>query len=175
MIDELATVIENIVPAHRDRWRQNPLFDGSRDDGTLESVVADLKKFAWVGGSWPGDPWFGDPPWPGTEAHLDALAGAEGDKSNIPYTPTISYIGTEGYPINDLRFQTSAFSDPQGSGTFAACQWQMAEYVLNFSQSHPVQAGSWFLERFLEVFRELRSRPARRTHGDRSGLTTTTG
>jgi lamin tail-like protein/CotH protein len=45
----------------------------------------------------------------------------------IPATPQISYIGGLDYPENDLRFQTSAFSDPQGSGTFAALKWRIAE------------------------------------------------
>ncbi len=45
----------------------------------------------------------------------------------IPNLPTIAYTGASGYPINDLRFTTSAFSDPQGAGTFAALQWRIAE------------------------------------------------
>jgi hypothetical protein len=133
MIDELAYHISELVPADRDRWRLNPLPEGARDDGPLSNIVADLKKFAWQGGSWTGDPWFGDPPWPGTVANLEALAGADGDSTSIPYTPTISYIGTAGYPLNDLRFQTSPFSDPQGSGTFGAIQWRIAEHRLDFT------------------------------------------
>ncbi|MEE8575983.1 MAG: CotH kinase family protein, partial [candidate division Zixibacteria bacterium] len=46
---------------------------------------------------------------------------------DIPYTPTIASICEPNYPINDLRFVTSAFSDPQGSGTFAAMKWRIAE------------------------------------------------
>ncbi len=46
---------------------------------------------------------------------------------DIPAKPTITYIGTTGYPTNDLRFQTSAFGDPQGAGTFAAMKWRIAE------------------------------------------------
>ncbi|HRT22773.1 MAG TPA: lamin tail domain-containing protein [Anaerohalosphaeraceae bacterium] len=137
MLDELAYFISELVPADRDRWRLNPLSDGARDDGPLESIVADLKKFAWQGGSWDGDPWFGDPPWPGSAANLDALASAEGDAGAIPYTPTITYIGTEGYPLNDLRFQTSPFSDPQGSSTFGAIQWRIAEYRAEFAAPSP--------------------------------------
>lgn len=45
----------------------------------------------------------------------------------IPHTPSVTYIGAENFPINDLKFQTSAFSDPQGSGTFAALKWRIAE------------------------------------------------
>lgn len=52
---------------------------------------------------------------------------AEAIDSAIPYTPSISYIGSSGYPVNDLKFQTSSFSDPQGSGTFAGMKWRIAE------------------------------------------------
>jgi hypothetical protein len=37
------------------------------------------------------------------------------------------HTGAVGYPANDLTFSTSAFSDPQGSGTFAAVQWRIGE------------------------------------------------
>lgn len=52
----------------------------------------------------------------------------------IPHKPTITYTGTEGYPVNDLRFSTGPYSDPQGSQTFAAMQWRIGE-VAPFSQS----------------------------------------
>ncbi len=52
---------------------------------------------------------------------------AEAMDASIPNKPTVSYIGSAGYPTNDLRFQTSAFSDPQGAGTFAAMKWRIAE------------------------------------------------
>ena len=57
---------------------------------------------------------------------FDFLAGESAD-GNIPYTPTASYVGQAGYPIDDLSFRTSAFGDPQGSGTFAAMEWRIAE------------------------------------------------
>ena len=48
--------------------------------------------------------------------------------SAIPNTPTITYTGSDlNYPENDLTFQCSAFSDPQGAGTFAAVKWRVAE------------------------------------------------
>jgi hypothetical protein len=46
---------------------------------------------------------------------------------DIPDKPAIKYIGSEGYPANDLTFQTTDFSDPQGSGSFAAMKWRIAE------------------------------------------------
>jgi hypothetical protein len=45
----------------------------------------------------------------------------------VPATPTVTYAGTSNYAVNDLKFQTTAFSDPQGAGTFAAMKWRIAE------------------------------------------------
>ena len=47
-------------------------------------------------------------------------------RDEIPVTPLLTYIGTDGYPLNELRFETSAFQDPQGAETFAAMQWRLA-------------------------------------------------
>lgn len=38
----------------------------------------------------------------------------EAADSAIPFTPTISYVGEAGYPLDQLQFSTSAFSDPNG-------------------------------------------------------------
>ena len=45
----------------------------------------------------------------------------------IPDTPTISYIGTTNYPTDGLAFESAAFADPQGAGTFASMEWRIAE------------------------------------------------
>ncbi len=45
----------------------------------------------------------------------------------IPATPVVAYTGAAGYPTNGLTFQTGAFSDPQGAGTFGAMQWRIGE------------------------------------------------
>jgi hypothetical protein len=47
--------------------------------------------------------------------------------SAIPRTPTVTATCPSTFPINFLTFQTSPFSDPQGSGTFAATKWRIAE------------------------------------------------
>lgn len=52
---------------------------------------------------------------------------AEAADSAIPYTPTITYTGSEGFPTDNLTFQTSSFRDLQGSSTFAAIKWRIAE------------------------------------------------
>ncbi len=124
MIDEMAGLIANLVPADRDRWRLEPGFsdDINRSDpGPLGTIVSGMKSFAF-------QPTNIYAPWVGSSANLDNLAGAEEDSTNIPNTPTIQYTGQAGYPANALTFSTSAFSDPQGSGTFAALKWRIAEY-----------------------------------------------
>ena len=129
MIDELAAFIADFVPADRDRWRLDRTVPGNTaDNGTLEECVALLKQFAWRSGSFQGSY-----SWVGSSNNLDTLANAEGDSTALPNTPTISYIGAAGYPVDDLRFETSAFSDPQGDQTFAAMRWRIAEYHLNYT------------------------------------------
>ncbi len=59
--------------------------------------------------------------------------------SAIPNTPVVSYAGDAAYPANGLTFQTTAFTDPQGSNTFAAIQWRIAEVEPNTPISPPVE------------------------------------
>ena len=135
MIGELAALIADFVPADRDRWRLDSSVPGSPiDNGSLEECVALMDQFAWTSGRFQGGFY-----WEGTSNHLDALADDEGDSTSIPNTPAISYIGAADYPVNDLRFRTSAFSDPQGSGTFAAMKWRIAEYDLNYYPPAPAE------------------------------------
>jgi len=47
--------------------------------------------------------------------------------SDIPRTPTVTATCPPTFPINSLTFETSPFSDPQGSSTFAATKWRIAE------------------------------------------------
>lgn len=131
LIDEYAAVISNFVAADSIRWKNAPAdagnYNGIGGAGitSLAALVTDMKNFAWVGGSWPG----GNVGSGGRAAFLDTLqAGPAGSESStIPATPTITYAGAAGHPVNDLKFTASAFSDPQGAGTFAAVQWRMAE------------------------------------------------
>jgi hypothetical protein len=44
----------------------------------------------------------------------------------IPATPVISYSGPHGFPLNQLRFSSSAFN-PTGGLEFAAIQWRLGE------------------------------------------------
>ena len=127
MIDELAAHIEDFVPADRDRWRLDRTEGRTLDNGTLEECVELMKQFAWESGRFQGNFY-----WMGTDRNLDSLAGESGDSTSIPDTPTIEYVGSEGYPIDDLWFSCSVFSDPQGDESFAALCWRIAEYELNY-------------------------------------------
>ncbi len=44
----------------------------------------------------------------------------------IPNTPTITYTGPVGYPLNQLQFSSASFSSPN-SQSFAAMQWRIGE------------------------------------------------
>jgi hypothetical protein len=46
---------------------------------------------------------------------------------DIPHTPVISYAGSANFPVDQLRFTTSPFADPQASDSFRALQWRVAE------------------------------------------------
>jgi len=49
------------------------------------------------------------------------------EDSSIPHTPIVTTTCPSTYPINSLTFEVNPFSDPQGSGTFAAMKWRIAE------------------------------------------------
>lgn len=55
------------------------------------------------------------------------LLASRGSDVGIPTTPGISYVGTPGFKADGLAFQTTAFNDPQGAGTFARMEWRVAE------------------------------------------------
>jgi len=124
-IDRTAAPIEDFWQADYDRWEDAPASAGTHNfnNNTLWWKVADMKKFAFVGGSWPG----GSVGAGGQAAYLDQLANAEGDSTSIPYTPSIWSSSPPGFPIDALTFQCTSFGDPQGSSTFAALQWRIGE------------------------------------------------
>jgi hypothetical protein len=63
----------------------------------------------------------------GRAVELENRANYGGDGTSIPNKPTVTAKHTNDFPINDLVFVTSAFSDPQGAGTFGALKWRVAE------------------------------------------------
>jgi hypothetical protein len=128
LLDEFAAPLMDLAEADRVRWLNAPSdagnyngLSGAGKNG-LPALVQDMKNFAFVGGSWPG----GGVGAGGRAAFLDSLADGT-DGHLIPSRPSISYVGEPGWPSNALRFQVSTFSDPQGSHTFAAMKWRIAE------------------------------------------------
>ncbi|WP_172992225.1 lamin tail domain-containing protein [Lacipirellula parvula] len=70
---------------------------------------------------------------------------SQGSDIGIPSTPTISYIGAVGFAADGLAFQTSAFADPQGPGTFARMEWRVAE-VKSASSANFVAGNEYVYE-----------------------------
>ena len=64
---------------------------------------------------------------------------------NHPLTPTVGYIGPPGFPADQLQFYASDFQDPQGSNTFAAIKWRVAE-VTNPGGAVFDPAAPWIYE-----------------------------
>ena len=131
ILDEMANKIAPFTDADRDRWKNAPAAAGSQDDGPMATRLQNQKNFAFVGGSWFNDPG-GDPGdvetrASGRDAWLDKLVNSEGDGAAVPNTPSVTYTGPADYPANVLTFQSGAFNDPQGAGTFAAMQWRLGE------------------------------------------------
>lgn len=78
------------------------------------------------------------------------LLQSQGNDANIPATPGISYVGAPGHSTDQLSFATTAFSDPQGAGTFAKMEWRIAEVfnssVANYEYGQPYVyeiEGTW--------------------------------
>ncbi|MHC4364653.1 MAG: CotH kinase family protein, partial [Planctomycetota bacterium] len=127
LLDEYAKVIYDpnaagltFVDADRALWDYNPnindqgyFFTQQIYTGDFNGIVQLMKDYVvWRSeGSGPSDP------------TLDELCA----DTAIPATPTITATGDANFPINNLTFDTSAFSDPQGSGTFAAFKWRIGE------------------------------------------------
>ena len=128
LINEFSAFIAPFESADADRWKNAPNdagnYTGLGGAGALSrrALVQDMKDFAFVGGSWPG----GTVGAGGRAAFLDTLQASNGQGTQIPATPTITYTGTAGYPTDGLAFQSSAFSDPQGAATFGAMEWRIA-------------------------------------------------
>ncbi|MHC4751174.1 MAG: lamin tail domain-containing protein, partial [Planctomycetota bacterium] len=56
---------------------------------------------------------------------------------SMPHTPIVTATCPSTFPINALTFETNSFSDPQGSGTFAAMKWRIAEVDPNSQVVEP--------------------------------------
>lgn len=128
MIDEVAHRVHtpgqiSFVDADRAMWDYNPILISNRINNskaghgryyeagtgsrTFAGMILKEKNYVNSRGNW-----------------MDS--NQDGD-SAIPNKPTISPQGQPSFPIDDLQFSTSSFSDPQGSGSFESMMWRIAE------------------------------------------------
>ncbi len=151
LIDEYANVIDDpnaaglsFVYADRAMWDYSPninntgyFFTQQIYTGDFNGLVQLMKDYVVWRSEDPNSP---DPT-------LDELA----NDSAIPATPTISATGDPNFPINNLTFQTSAFSDPQGAGTFAAFKWRIGEVTdPNAPKYDPTDPGIYEIDTIWE-------------------------
>lgn len=139
IIDAHATPLLSVAAADFARWSNAPApanyvsvgtaggqSPGPGNRGGLPAYIQDLKNFMFVGGN---NAWWLDRnsvAAGGWITRLDAIAGAD---TAGPGQPSITYVGTNGYPVDGLVFASSAFADPQGNDTFGAMQWRVAEVL----------------------------------------------
>jgi hypothetical protein len=134
IIDAHAYPLYPVAAADHARWSNAPAPASYRSliianspgvTGGLPAYQQDMKNFMFVGGN---NPWWLDRQSIGAGGWVTRLDTIAADAA-IPNRPTATYAGTNGYPVDGLVFQSSAFADPQGAGTFAAMQWRIAEVL----------------------------------------------
>jgi hypothetical protein len=134
IIDAFAAVAKPVALADASRWSNAPapasylsltIPTSPGVTGGLPAFQQDMKNFMFVGGN---NAWWIDRQTVVAGGWVTTL-DTEGADAAIPTQPTITYIGSNGYPANGLTFQSSAFADPQGAGTFGAMQWRIAQVL----------------------------------------------
>jgi len=136
LIDAFAAPIRTVANADFVRWSNAPAPANYRSVGTaggqapgpgnlggFDAYVRDLKNFMFVGGN---GAWWLDRTSIGAGGWITRLDTVAADAA-IPARPTLTYAGPPGFPADGILLQSSAFSDPQGAGTFASMQWRLAE------------------------------------------------
>ena len=138
VLDDLADIIDpptggpTFVDADRAMWDYNPIMNSNyinrskagqgrfyqqaatKDFRGMVQIMKDYVVFATNNSRY----WWGS-----TGQSMSAIA----NDPQIPDTPVVTATSPSTYPINSLTFEVSPFSDPQGSGTFAAMKWRIAE------------------------------------------------
>lgn len=136
LIDEYAALIDDpdgglaIVDADRAMWDYNPIMTSSYVNLSKAGEGRFYQKAA-------------SKDFPGMVQIMkdyvvyrsDNVLDADAADADIPDTPTASAT-TNVFPINNLVFETTAFSDPQGSGTFGAMKWRIGEVTSTNSPSY---------------------------------------
>jgi hypothetical protein len=134
IIDAHAYPLYPVAAADWSRWKAAPspasynsllIANNPGTVGGLTNYHQDMKNFMFNGGN---NAWWIDGNSIGAGGWVTILDAQAADIA-VPARPTITYIGSNGFPANGLTFQSSAFADPQGAGTFAAMQWRVAEVL----------------------------------------------
>ncbi|MCZ6792144.1 MAG: lamin tail domain-containing protein [Planctomycetota bacterium] len=129
MIDELAAVVDDpaggpsLVDADRAKWDYNPVM--------VNSSIVNLSK-AGHGRYYERSP---TRDFPGMARLMKNYVVSRGSRidssiardSSIPRRPSVQSVSPPGFPVDQLRFRASDFSDPQGNGTFGSMKWRIAE------------------------------------------------
>ena len=69
----------------------------------------------------------------------------EAADSRIPDRPTISYHGSDEFPVDDLRFKSSPFAIGRDRAAFASMQWRIGE-IANPNRSGYIEGEPWVYE-----------------------------
>jgi hypothetical protein len=118
LIDDNVALLRDFTFADRDRWTGGPAAAGVESMVPIESVAAPMKSIAFESDTMYGANLVG-----GRGAFLELISA----DAAIPNQPAISYTGPPGFPAGSLVLSSSAFSDPQGAGTFGKMKWRIAE------------------------------------------------
>jgi hypothetical protein len=125
LIDEMASHIytpgqRSMVDADRAMWDYNPILSS----GYVNGSKAGLGRFYDIapGGTFTGMITVLKNYVASRSVYIDTNLAAD---AQIPNKPTVTSTSPPTYPINQLTFSTTPFSD--GTGTFAAMEWRLAE------------------------------------------------
>ncbi len=122
ILDDAAATLAKFWQADASRWPSGT--PGSASWRSMPAKVTDMKAFCFTGWSTiAGEPAVGAG---GRAAYLDSISDTL-DAGQIGATPTLTYSGAGGYPVDGLSFSASTFSDPQDGANFAAIQWRAGE------------------------------------------------
>lgn len=102
------------------RWLRSPSFSGTASHEDSMRYLLDYTTDAWPGGYW----------FVNNGEQLGygyRYLASEAEDPEIPAKPEAWFTGNPAYLVSDLTFESSPFADPQGEGTYAACEWRVAE------------------------------------------------
>ncbi len=134
IIDAFANLAKPVADADLARWSNAPAPASYRSlafnanaavTNGISGYAQDMKTFMFTGGT---AAWWIDRTTVSAGGWVTTL-DTEASDAAIPNRPTIAYVGTNGFPVDGITVQSSAFSDPQGAGTFSAMQWRVAEVL----------------------------------------------